>query len=487
MDTILGVPWLRDTGIAVSTSRLFFAPDGPSEEVYNFNEGWFTEQPARNLIDLGFTDRPMTSDDLHLFIICAISAGVPGSLVADVIDRVELKPHNPLLDVDDDDPALTDLTDAEARSQLGDLLKRFDDILVDELPGPLPFRPVNHPIPLKDIEAKIRPRAIRIPGRYAAQWSVDLRKFVKMGFWSPAALDSACAMFVVPKHNKSQAQFVINLKPRNNNTVKMKSPIPDMKEVRNCVASHCYHSKIDFKQAYKQLHLEPESVPLSGFVTLNGTFVSHVMQQGDTNAPETMHRVCYMMFAKAIGRFLDVFYDNVLIYSNTRCAHLRYLDIVLTTLRHYQFFLSCSKADFLAELLEVLGAQIDSQGIHVDGEKWDAIQSWPEPKCPKDVLRFMGTLQWMGDHLSRLNEIAAPCTRLTGKVSWDYSPAAAFAFSLLKSLVPDVLKPLDLAAIDAGAEWLYLFTDASMFGCGGWVGQGRSRDDARPFWYFSYK
>ncbi|GAA5883412.1 hypothetical protein JCM1840_000196 [Sporobolomyces johnsonii] len=437
MHAILGVPWLRDTGVAVSASRLFFALTGPSEEVYNFDEGRFADQPARNLADLGFTDDPMSEKDLRSFLLCAVSAGVSRALVDDVVDRVDLEPHNPLLDVDDDDPSSADLSDEEARAELADLLKRFEDVFVDELPGPPPLRPINHPIPLKDVEAKIRPRAIRIPGRYAAQWSAHLRKFVESGFWSPAALDSACAMFAVPKHDKSQARFVVNLKPRNDNTVKMTSPIPDMKEVRNRVASHRYRSKLDFKQAYEQVRLEPESVPLSGFVTPNGTFVSHVMQQGDTNAPETMHRVCYMMFAKAIGRFLDVFYDDVLIYSNTRRAHLRYLAIVLTTLRHYRFFLSRSKADFLAESLEVLGARIDSEGIHVDEEKWDAIRSWPEPKCPKDVLRFMGTLQWM--------------------------------------------------AIDAGTEQLFLFTDASMFGCGGWVGQGRSRDDARPFRYFSFK
>ncbi|GAA5920684.1 hypothetical protein JCM5296_000876, partial [Sporobolomyces johnsonii] len=294
-------------------------------------------------------------------------------------------------------------------------------------------------------------------------------------------------MFAVPKHDKSQARFVVNLKPRNENTVPLASPIPDMKDVRHRVASHPFRSKLDFKNAYEQIRLEPDSVPLSGFVTSNGTFISHVMQQGDRNAPDTMHRVCYMMFSKAIGRFLDIFYDDVLIYSRTRRAHLRYLDIVFTTLRHYKFFLSRSKVEFLVPRMEALGAVIDDDGIHVVEEKWEMVKRWPTPKSPKDVLRFMGTVQWLGDHLPRLNEIAAPLTRLTGKTDWAWTPACEFAFDLLKSLVPQTLKPLDLDALAAGSERLYLFTDASMFGCGGWLGQGPTRDSARPFRFFSSK
>ncbi|GAA5920493.1 hypothetical protein JCM5296_004805, partial [Sporobolomyces johnsonii] len=133
---------MTDTGTSVSPSKLSFVPTGPSEDIYDFEAGRFLEQPLRNLQDLGFTDRAMTSD---------------------MVEHIELEPHNPLLDDEDDDPAVDDLSDDEARQALDLLLRRYDDIFVDELPGPPPFRPVNHPIKLKDVEKKVRPFAIRIP------------------------------------------------------------------------------------------------------------------------------------------------------------------------------------------------------------------------------------------------------------------------------------------------------------------------------------
>ncbi|GAA5974834.1 hypothetical protein JCM11641_008387 [Rhodosporidiobolus odoratus] len=262
IDAILGVPWLKDTGTAIPSSRLFFAPDGPSMDVYDFDTGRFVDQAPRNLIDLGYTNRKITSNEVEDFLVCALQAGVSPSLLTDFVESIEFEPHNPLLDVDDnevDDP--NDLSKSDAKVALSELLAESNNVFVDELPAPPPYRPVNHDIPLVDEEKKIRPHAIRMPDQYAAQWSAHLCKFVETGFWSPAALDSACAMFAVPKHDESQARFVVGLKPRNDHTVKLASPIHDMKQSRYRVASHRRQRKLDFKGAYEQVRLNPFPFP----------------------------------------------------------------------------------------------------------------------------------------------------------------------------------------------------------------------------------
>ncbi|GAA5985975.1 hypothetical protein JCM11641_004887, partial [Rhodosporidiobolus odoratus] len=477
IDAILGVPWLRDSGTAVSAKRLFFVPEGPNKDVYDFETGRFSLQPERNFDDLGFEKRPMTDKERTDFFLCALAAGVPG-----LEDYVDYEPRNPLLNVWDDDPSCPDITEAEAQEKLADLVQRFDDVFVKDLPNCLPpFRPINHDI-IELVEGlKIPPRVIGMPDRYAKQWSAHLLKFVETGYWSPRALESACSMFAVPKHDPSQARFVINLKPRNTNTVQTASPIPDMRQVRVNFAAHPVRSKLDFKKAYEQIRLNFESVDRSGFVTKNGTFVSRVMQQGDCNAPDTMHRVCYMMFSHALGRFLDCFYDDAFVYSHTRRAHLRYLEIIFATLRHYKFYLAKDKVELMSPRLEALGLVVSDEGIEVDPKRWQAIQDWPTPRNPRDILRFMGVLQWMSDHFSHLNELASPLTRLTGSVNWDWSPACQAAFEALKNLVLLKLSPLNLDKLESGEERLFLFTDASMVGAGGWIGQGISRETARPF------
>ncbi|GAA6000903.1 hypothetical protein JCM5350_003693, partial [Sporobolomyces pararoseus] len=329
IDVILGVPWMADTGSAVSASKLFVVPEssGPTESFFDFETGRFALQPQLNLTDLGFSKDRMTDEDVHRFVVCATLANFEG-----LDDYVDYEPPNPLLDIDDDDDTQEDLSQDEVDTQLDKLLERFDHLFISKLGKLPPHRPIDHHIELINEEEKIRPRAIPIPLKYEKQWRAHVLNFVETGYWSREALDSACAVFAVPKHDPSLGRFVVNLQARNKNTVKRLSPIPDMKAVRSRLASHPYRSKLDFKAAYEQIRLTEDSVAKSGFISPTGTYVSRVMQQGDRNAPDTIHRLCSLMFSRALGRFVDVFYDDVFIYSKTRRAHLRYLEIVFTTL-----------------------------------------------------------------------------------------------------------------------------------------------------------
>lgn len=484
IDAILGLPWMRDTGAAVNADSVFLSPSGPHEPVVDLTGRRFNLQPQRNFLDLGFTQAPMSPVDQHRFAQCALIAGMTN---AD--EFIDFEPVNPLMDNIVDDPTSPDISEAECSSTLDSLLLEFNDILVTELPAdrPAPFRPVNHSIPLINPNEHIRARVYPMPDKYKDQFAAHANKFIETGWWVPAALESACSIFAVPKHETSQARFVINLKPRNANTRKMNTPLPDMRSIRTTVASHPYRSKLDFKNAYEQIRVIPEDVHKTGFASPLGTFVSKVVQQGDCNAPETMHRVCYMMFRRYLGHFLEGFYDDWFIYSKTRRAHLQYLRLVFTTLRHYRFLLSSSKLDCFSSSLEALGAVITDEGVSVDPAKWSKIASWPTPRNPKDILRFMGLVQWMSDHVPHLSELAAPLTRLTGKTPWNWSKAAEFAFTSIKELLPRTLKPLAWNRVESGEERVFVFTDASMYGCGGWIGQGPTRDTAIPFRFHSAK
>jgi hypothetical protein len=280
IDAILGLPWLSDTGAAVSADSVFCTPAGPNEPIVDLTSQRFVVQPQQNLEDLGFVNTPMSTEDQHCFALCAMISGM-----TDADEYIDYEPYNPLLDIHDDDPLQPDISEEECEEQLQVLLREFSDVLVDELPAhrPAPFRPVNHRIPLIDPEEHVHPRVYPIPDRYKAQFAAHASKFVSSGWWSPAALESACAMFAVPKHDKSEARFVVNLKPRNANTRKMTSSLPDMRSIRVTVASHRYRTRLDFKSAYEQVRVDPRDVQNTGFATPLGTFISHVMQQGDCN------------------------------------------------------------------------------------------------------------------------------------------------------------------------------------------------------------
>ena len=69
--------------------------------------------------------------------------------------------------------------------------------------------------------------------------------------------------------------------------VKDVTPFPDQDQIRMDVARAKYHSKIDLSNVYEQVCVEPEDIKKTAFLTVFGTFLSQVMQQGDCNAPAT--------------------------------------------------------------------------------------------------------------------------------------------------------------------------------------------------------
>lgn len=68
---------------------------------------------------------------------------------------------------------------------------------------------------------------------------------------------------------------------------------------------------------YEQVRVEPKDVPQNGLKTIAGTVLSRVMLQGDTNAPETLHRLMHAIFLRYIGRWLNFFFDDVTIGTET--------------------------------------------------------------------------------------------------------------------------------------------------------------------------
>ena len=78
---------------------------------------------------------------------------------------------------------------------------------------------------------------------------------------------------------------------QNANTHKLASPLPDIEEILREVSRHKYWSIIDGKDAYEQIRVIPDHVPRTLFTTPDGTMVSLVMQQGDSNAGATYQRM----------------------------------------------------------------------------------------------------------------------------------------------------------------------------------------------------
>jgi hypothetical protein len=101
-----------------------------------------------------------------------------------------------------------------------------------------------------------------------------------------------------------------------------------------------------------------------------------VMPFGLSNAPNTFMRLVNIVLRPYIGRFVVVYFDDILVFSNKK-DHLQYLKIILDALRKHQLYANLKKCSFLQESFFFLGFVISPEGVKMDSEKGRAILEWP--------------------------------------------------------------------------------------------------------------
>jgi hypothetical protein len=107
-----------------------------------------------------------------------------------------------------------------------------------------------------------------------------------------------------------------------------------------------YFSKIDLRSWYYQLKIRSEDVPKMIFVTCYGQYEFTMMPFGLTNAPSYFMNLMNKVFLEELDKFVIVFIDDILVYSQSVEEHGHHLRIVLEQLRAHQLYAKFTKCEF---------------------------------------------------------------------------------------------------------------------------------------------
>nr|GEU67135.1 putative reverse transcriptase domain-containing protein [Tanacetum cinerariifolium] len=156
-------------------------------------------------------------------------------------------------------------------------------------------------------------------------------------------------------------------------------PTPKIDDLFDQLQGSSVYSKTNLRTGYHQLCIREEDIPITAFRTRYGHYEFRVMPFGLTNAPavfmDLMNRVC----KPYLNKFVIVFIVDILIYSKNKEEHEEHLKTILELLKREQLYTKFSKCDFWLESVQFLGHVIDSEGVHVDPAKIEAIKNWATP------------------------------------------------------------------------------------------------------------
>ena len=182
---------------------------------------------------------------------------------------------------------------------------------------------------------------------------------MELGYIRPSSSPFGSSVVLVKKKNGTLG-MCIDYRALNKKTIKNRYPIPRIDEFMDELWGAKYFSKIDLRSGYHQIRVRDQDISKT-------TFRCHyeflVIPFGLTNALATFQSCMNHTFRVKLRKFLQVFFDDILIYSKTWEEHLKHLDEVLSILEEHSLYAKMSKCEFGMKEMLYLGNIINEEGV----------------------------------------------------------------------------------------------------------------------------
>jgi hypothetical protein len=165
-----------------------------------------------------------------------------------------------------------------------------------------------------------------------------------------------------------------------------------MEMILQQVAGSEMMSLLDCFSGYNQIKVKREDKYKITFITCWGNFSYEHMSFVLSNAGSTFQRDMQINFDDLINKIIQIYLNDLTVYSKNRSYHFGHLKRVLMRCRKFGISLNPSKSIFGVTKGEILGHIVSDSEISIDPERIDAILYLLAPTSKTEVQAFMGVI-----------------------------------------------------------------------------------------------
>jgi len=235
-----------------------------------------------------------------------------------------------------------------------ELLQEFGDVFPKEIPPGLPpLKGIEHQIDLVPGASLPNRPAYRTNSQETKEIKSQVKKLLEKGWVQESLILCVVPVLLVPKKD-GKWRMCIDCSAINNITVKYRHLIPKLDDMLDKLHGANIFSKTNF-----------------------GLYEWLVMSFGLTNALSTFMRLMNHVPREFIGRFIVVYFDDILVYSRDLDDHLGHLMQVLLVLRKHTLFANIDKCTFYVNSVIFLDFVVSKMG-----SMWTLRKSRPSKSGP---------------------------------------------------------------------------------------------------------
>lgn len=291
---------------------------------------------------------------------------------------------------------------------------------------------------------------------------------------------------IVTVRKPGKIRLCLDCRKINSLTKKDSYPLPHINGLLSRLKDTHFISGIDLKDAFFQIRLSETSKEKTAFAVPGRPLYQYrVMPFGVCNGPQTMSRLMDKAIPSRLRDNVFVYLDDLLICTQNFEEHTQLLSEVARCLKLAGLTINVGKSKFCQREIKYLGYIIGGGNLKVDPGKVEAIVTFPLPKTPRQVRRFIGMCNWYRAFINNFSDLAGPLTDSLkkGNKPFRLTQDAIDSFDKLKSALSSA--PV-LAQPDFTKEFV-IQCDASRIGVGGVLYQLDEEGKERPIAFVSQK
>lgn len=328
-------------------------------------------------------------------------------------------------------PGFLDTFPPEYRQAMGNIFEKYSAALTNAR-APPPSNVAKHVIKLTtDVPFRIKP--YRYAEHKRREIEEQVSEMLEDGVIEPTTSPYNSPVVLVKKKDGS-SRFCVDFRRLNAITEEISHALPNMSDTIKDVKQAQIFSVIDLKSGYWQIPLDEDSRNYTAFTSPSGgSYRFRVTPFGLKGAGATFQKaMAEVVLRDYIYRFVLVYLDDIIIFSNSWEEHLRHLEMVMERLALHGLTCALSKCHFGVPEIEYLGTIITVHGNSAKPEYLDSLQQLPIPNNRKELQSFIGTWNWIKEYIPNFASLMAPITDLLKPKEYAWTPQASQALEVLK-------------------------------------------------------